>query len=190
MLNYIWSAMIIISIVLSVVTGRVSEVCAAISDGANEGIKLSLSIAGVMALWTGIMKIAEESSLTKFIARIFAPVISLLFPEAKRDAELGGAIAMNMTANFFGMGNAATPLGLNAMKHLSRFGRSGVATDSMCMLAVVNCASIQLIPSTLIAVRAACGSANPTEITVPIWIVSVVTFLAGVVLCRALGRRV
>jgi len=188
MLGYIWSAMIIISVISSFVTGRTQEVCLALGEGANEGINLCISIAGVMAFWTGIMKIAEESSLVHLVAKCFSPLICTLFPEAKKDASLGGAIAMNMTANFFGMGNAATPLGLEAMKRLSRYSTQGRASDSMCMLAVVNCASVQLIPSTLIAIRSAAGSANPSEITVPIWIVSVATFAAGVAICRFLGR--
>ena len=135
------------------------------------------------------MKIAEDSGLVKIIARLFRPLIGLLFPEAKSDPEVGGAIAMNMTANFFGMGNAATPLGLSAMKKLSKYSSRGKASDSMCMLAVVNSASIQLIPSTLIAIRSACKSSAPTEITVPIWIVSVLTFMAGVTLCKVMGCR-
>ena len=95
-----------------------------------------------------------------------------------------------MTANFFGMGNAATPLGLNAMKRLARYSDKGIASNSMCMLAVVNSASIQLIPSTLIAVRAATGSRAPAEIVVPVWIVSVCVFAFGVLLCRFIGKRV
>ena len=190
MLNYIWSGMIIISIVVSFANGTVPQVCKALTDGASEGVSLALGMAGIMAFWTGIMKIAEGSGLVKLMAKAFSPVIGFLFPETKEDSEAGGAIAMNMTANFFGMGNAATPLGLNAMKRLSRYSKKGEATESMCMLAVVNCASIQLIPSTLIAIRSSLGSANPSEITVPIWIVSVITFVSGVLLCKILGRKI
>lgn len=189
MLNYIWSGMIIISIVVSFANGSTAKVCTAICDGAGEGVTLALGISGIMAFWTGIMKIANSSGLVNIISKLFRPLICILFPEAKKDSEAGGAIAMNMTANFFGMGNAATPLGIDAMKRLSRHSLKGMASDSMCMLAVVNSASIQLIPSTLIAIRGAMGSASPGEITVPIWIVSVLTFVFGTSLCKILGRR-
>jgi len=190
MLNYIWTGMILISIAISLVNGTSAKVTAALTEGAEEGVKLALGIAGIMAFWTGIMKVAEKSGLTNIIAKIFSPIISRLIPEAKKDKELCGAVAMNMTANFFGMGNAATPLGLNAMKKLSAYSDKTNATNSMCTFAVINCASIQLIPSTLIAVRSALGSQNPGEIIVPIWIVSVITFASGIILCKLLGRRV
>ena len=190
MLNYIWSGMIIISLILSFFNGTTGSVCTALCDGAAEGVSLAIGIAGIMAFWTGIMKIAENSGLVNIIAMVFKPLIGFLIPEAKKDKEVCGAVAMNMTANFFGMGNAATPLGLNAMRSLSRYSDGKSASDSMCMLAVINSASIQLIPSTLIAIRAATGSGAPAEIMVPIWIVSVVTFLFGVMVCRFIGGRI
>ena len=189
MLNYIWSAMILISVAVSFVNGKTSEVCTALCDGASEGVSLAIGIAGIMAFWTGMMKVAERAGLTRIVAKVFAPLISLIISEAKEDKEISGAVAMNMTANFFGMGNASTPLGINAMKKLSAHSKKGVASSSMCMLAVINCASVQLVPSTLIAIRSAMGSANAGEIMVPIWIVSVVTFLSGVILCKVLGAR-
>ena len=189
MLNYIWSGMILISVGISFFNGTTGKVCTALCDGAAEGVTLALGIAGVMAFWTGIMKIVEKSGLVKVIAFLFKPLIGFLIPEAKKDSEVCGAVAMNMTANFFGMGNAATPLGLNAMKGLSKYSDKKTATNSMCMLAVINSASIQLIPSTLIAIRAAKGSRAPTEIMVPIWIVSVATFAFGVRLCKLIGRK-
>lgn len=190
MLNYIWSGMIVFSFVLSFVNGTVSEVCSALYDGAEEGLKLTLSIAGIMAFWSGIMNMAKENGISKAIENILSPFIRLLFPEAKKDTAICGDIAMNMTANLLGMGNAATPLGINAMKRLSRYSRGESVSDSMCLLAVMNSASIQLIPSTLIAIRTAMGSGNPAEIIIPIWIVSAVTFAFGIILCRFLGRKI
>ncbi len=181
--------MIIISLVFSFANGTTQKVCSALCDGANEGVKLALGMAGIMAFWTGIMKVAENSGLTKLVAKLFSPVIRWLYPETKKDSETGGAIAMNMTANFFGMGNAATPLGLTAMKRLARHSKNGIPTRSMCTFAVANCASIQLIPSTIIAIRSAMGSASPSDIIVPIWIVSVITFVFGVTLSKMWGRR-
>ncbi len=189
MLNYIWSGMILVSFIVSFFNGTTSQVCASFTEGASEGVSLAISMAGIMALWMGIMEIARRSGLVNIMARILRPVITRLFPEAKKDMETGGTIAMNMTANFFGMGNAATPLGLSAMKKLGKYKKGLNATNSMCMLAVVNSASIQLIPSTLIAIRSACGSSNPSEITVPIWIVSFLTFVFAVTLCKIMGGK-
>ena len=189
MLNYIWSGMILVSFLVSFFNGTTKEVCASFTEGATEGVNLAISMAGIMALWTGIMEIAKKSGLVNIMARLLRPLIARLFPETKNDLETGGTIAMNMTANFFGMGNAATPLGLSAMKKLGKYKKGLNATNSMCMLAVVNSASIQLIPSTLIAIRSACGSLNPSEITVPIWIVSLSTFLFAVTLCKIMGGR-
>lgn len=188
--SYIWTAMLVVSFISAAVCGRIPELCASLGEGAADAVNLCICIAGIMAMWTGIMNVAERSGLTKIVAVLFYPIIRLLFPDARGDSKACGAIAMNMTANFFGMGNAATPLGINAMKQLAAYMNGDSATDSMCMLAVVNSASIQLIPSTLIAIRSALGSANPAEITVPIWIASVITFAVGT--CAAAivkGRR-
>lgn len=184
MLNYIWVGMLVISFVAAAFTGRVPQVCTALTQGAGDAVELSLGIAGVMALWTGVMKAAEESGLVKSLAGALSPLIRLLFPDSAGNPEAAGAIAMNMTANFFGMGNAATPFGIKAMKELAKSSRGGAATNSMCMLAVVNSASIQLIPSTLIAIRSSMGSASPSEIIVPIWIASAVSFASGVIASR------
>ncbi len=190
MLNYIWSGMILISIAFSFAGGTTAKVCTALTEGAADGIELVIAMAGIMAFWTGIMRIAEKSGLVKLMAKVFSPLINLIYPETKTDTDAGGAIAMNMTANFFGMGNAATPLGISAMKKLAKYSKDGSATSSMCNLAVANCASIQLIPSTIIAIRSAMGSCNPSEIIVPIWIVSVITFIFAVTLSKIMGRKI
>lgn len=184
MLNYVWIGMLIISFAASFITGNVNEVCAAVTEGAEAAVQLALSMAGIMAFWTGMMKIAEKSGLVSVIAKLSSPIIRLLFPDVREDEEACGAIAMNMTANFFGMGNAATPLGIEAMRHLDKYSENGRATNSMCMLAVINSASVQLIPSTLIAIRSAYKSRAPAEIIIPIWIVSAITFSVGVICAK------
>lgn len=189
MLTYIWSFMIILSFVCAGFTGKLADVSSAMIEGAKAAVTLTISISGVMALWSGFLKIAEKSNLTELFARAFMPLIRLLFPETKKDKDIAGAIAMNMTANFFGMGNAATPLGINAMKKLSAHMKNGIATSSMCMLAIINSSSIQLIPSTLIAIRSSMGSADPGEIMVPIWIASVFTFSAAVITAKLMEGR-
>ena len=211
MLNYIWASMLVVSFAVSFANGRVGAVCSALTAGANDAVQLALGIAGVMALWTGIMKIAERSALTDIkhcaclvamhnrsephrianaeLRRHLADHLRRLFPDCAKNPSACGAIAMNITANFFGMGNAATPLGIKAMKELAKCSKDGSATNSMCMLAVVNSASIQLIPSTLIAVRSSLGSRAPTEIIVPIWITSAVVFASGVICAKIAEGR-
>lgn len=189
MLNCIWVGMLLISFAVSFVTGNVKEVCTAVTEGSAAAVKLALEISGIMAFWTGMMKIAEKSGMVSVIAKLASPLIKFLFPIAKKDAEVCGCIAMNMTANFLGMGNAATPLGIKAMQSLNKYSSFGKATNSMCMLAVINSASVQLIPSTLIAVRSAYQSNAPSEIMIPIWIVSVITFAAGVVAAKIAEER-
>ena len=189
MLNYIWSGMIVIAVLVSFFNGTTADVCLAFGEGASEGVSLAISMAGIMALWTGIMRIAERGGIVRLMAKLIRPLTTFLFPETKEDIKAGGSIAMNMTANFFGMGNAATPMGIDAMKKLSKYSKDGGATNSMCMLAVVNSASIQLIPSTLIAIRSACSSSAPSEITVPIWIVSLATFVSAVTLCKVMQKH-
>ncbi len=170
-MNYIWCAMIIVSLAVSAVNGTVGETVNAAFDGAKESVFVVLSFAGVMCFWTGIMKIAEKSGLQNKVKRLLRPVISFLFPGAGEDAK--GHIAMNMSANLLGMGNAATPEGILAMRALDRENpRPEYASRNMCMLVVINTASIQLVPTTIIALRAAAGSADPFSVVLPVWVAS------------------
>ncbi|OQB16108.1 MAG: Spore maturation protein A [Firmicutes bacterium ADurb.Bin193] len=177
MINYIWGGLMLISLVTAFATGRLEAVASAAMDGAAQAVTMMLSLLGVICLWSGIMEIARESGAVDMLARLMRPVTRLLFPKIPPKSEAADAIVMNIVANIFGMANAATPLGLKAMKELSRINKSPVASHEMCMFAVINTASFQLIPSTVIALRQ--GAQNPFEIIVPVWIVSILTLIAG-----------
>jgi len=182
MLNVIWSGLIIISLTVSFFTGTFEECSLAAIKGAGEGVTLVISLCGAMCFWSGIMEIASKSGVINILAFVMKPVTRLLFPKIKEGSEAMRAIVMNMTANILGMSNAATPLGLRAMDELQKLNKDKTrASKSMCMFVLVNTASIQLVPTTLIALRAAAGSNAPTEIIVPVWITSVIVLTIGVI---------
>ena len=186
LLNYIWSLMIIISIITAFFTGHTDEVCSALMDGAGEGVALTISLMGIMCLWTGIMNIAQSTGITEAVAKILSPLTKILFPKLK-DKRAKDAIIMNMTANMLGLSNAATPFGLKAMEELKRLSDSKSATDEMCMFIVINTASIQLIPSTVIALRQ--GAQTPTDIIIPVWICSICVVTVGILAVKIFSKR-
>lgn len=190
MLNYIWSGMILIAFVVALLCGRVEEVTAAAVDGAGAAIETCIGLLGIMCFWSGLAKIAENSGLTKVFAKILSPVTKLLFPKLKKESAAMYAIVMNMVANLLGMGNAATPLGIAAMKELDRENKHrSTASNEMCMFVVLNTASIQLIPSTVISLRQMFGSEHPSEIVVPVWICSLCALFVGVTVAKILEKR-
>ena len=176
MLNYIWGFLVIISILCGIATGNIDSVTNAAFEGANNAVTTVMSFAGAVVMWCGMLKIAEKSGLTKVFTALIRPLTRVLFPKLDKNSPALAAISMNMIANILGLANAATPLGLKAMSHLDKLNKNkGCASDEMCMFVVLNTASIQIIPSTLIAIRASLGSKNPAEIIVPVWITSVIT---------------
>lgn len=185
MLNYLWFGMIIISIIIGTATGNIEKVTSAMLNGAGGAVELCIGLLGSMCLWTGIAKVAERAGLVVIISKLLRPITKILFPKLKDDSKALGAIVMNMVANMLGMGNAATPLGLKAMAELDKLnGGSQIASDEMCMFVVINTASIQLIPSTLIAMRQAAGAVSPGEVIVPIWISSIAAVVCGVLAAK------
>ncbi len=177
--------MILFSVVVSVFTGKVAEVTQAAFDGANNALSIVLGFMGVTAMWNGIMKIAEKGNLIKLFTNLIKPINKLIFPQLKGEPKAMEAVSANMVANILGLANAATPLGIKAMQELDRInGRSNTASDAMCMFAVINSASIQLIPSTLIGIRASMGSSAPAEIIVPVWIVSLCAAFVAVLVAK------
>ena len=190
MLNYIWGGMIIISLIVSVLTGRVEQTAAAAAGGASAAIESCISLLGIMCLWTGLARIGEKAGLVRLFARALRPVTKLIFPKLDADSPALGAIVMNVVANLFGMGNAATPLGIKAIGELDKLnGGRKTASDEMCMFVVINTASIQLLPATLISMRQSFGAANPGEVIVPVWLVSVCALAVGVTAAKLLERR-
>ncbi len=179
-----------LSFAVAIFTGRLSEVSAAAIEGAGAAVESCIGLLGAMCLWTGLSKVAEKSGLMQVFSKLLRPVTRILFPRLSASSPALCAIVMNMVANLLGMGNAATPLGIAAMKELDKLnkGRKG-ASNEMCTFAVINTASIQLIPSTMISLRQLYGSANPSEIIMPVWIVSLCTVTVGVTMTKILQKR-
>lgn len=188
-MNYIWCGMIVISIVVSIFTGTVSETVNGAFEGAKNAVFTVLSFAGVMCFWTGLLKVTEKSGLSQKIEKLLKPLIRFLFPRAGEESKK--YIAMNMTANLLGMGNAATPMGIKAMQNLDKENkRPEYASDDMCMLVVLNTTSLQLIPTTIISLRVAAGSENPFSVVLPIWISALCAVIAAVTCAKLyFGRK-
>ncbi len=189
MLNSIWFGMIVLSVVCALATGRLGELSTALMDGAQTAVELSLFLLGSMCAWLGFLKIAEESGLSRMLAKALAPVIGRLFPEYKEDEEIQGKISMNLSANLLGLGNAATPLGLAAMKSMAEKNPSTqVPTRGMILFVVMNTASLQLIPVNMAAMRANCGSGTPFSILPQVWITSAASLMVCICACKMLER--
>ncbi|MGE5472794.1 MAG: nucleoside recognition domain-containing protein [Ignavibacteriales bacterium] len=189
MLNYIWAGMLVIGIVTGFLTGRVDEVTKALLDSSKGAVDLAIALLGALCLWTGIMEIASRAGIISSISNWVRPVTKFLFPGVPKDHPAQACMIMNMSANFLGLGNAATPLGLKAMNELQRLNRGkSTATDDMCMFLVINTCSIQLIPATLIALRSAAGSANPSAIICAVWITSLFSTAVGVTAAKIFAR--
>lgn len=187
MLNYIWFGLMAAALVVAAVMGRPEEVTKGAIDSARTAVEISIGLVGVMALWLGVMRIAEESGLIRAIARVIAPVMRLLFPEVPRDHPAMGAMVMNMAANALGLSNAATPLGIKAMEDLQTLNpRPDTATNSMAMFMAINTASVQFVPATMIALLAASGSAAPTAIIGSTLVATAIGTLAALAVTRLL----
>lgn len=184
-MNYIWYALIVISIVFAAFHGTLNEVANSIFTGAQLAVKIVLTLLGIMTFWLGIMKIAEKSGIVEFISKLLNPLARLIFPEIPKDSPIIGDIAMNFSANALGLANAATPIGIKAMNGLQEINKDKEsASDSMCTLLAMNTAGFQLIPATVIAILAANGSNNPTEIIVPTLIVTSTAFVSAILIAK------
>ena len=186
-MTIIWTGMVAIAVACGLATGRGPEVAAAAMEGANAAVELCLSMAGMLCLWSGVMEVMRRSGLADKLARLLEPVLRRLFPQAARDREAMDCIAANVSANLLGLGNAATPLGLEAARRLSR-NSGGAASDALCMLVVCNTASIQLIPTTVASVRLAAGCGTPFDILPAVWLASALSVGAGVLACKGMAR--
>lgn len=181
MLNIMWPIFIILSFSFAIIFGNLDQLNNSIFDSTKEAVSLSITLLGTMCLWSGIMSIASKTSVIKKLTRFLNPIITFLFPELKEDNEIKKAISMNMVANILGLGNAATPLGLKAMKLMQAKNKEKeVLTNSMATLIVINTASIQIIPTTVIAIRSSLGSQNPTSIIFPVWVATICAAIAGI----------
>lgn len=182
MLNYVWSGLVIISVLCSVFLGNTADLSKALVDSGASSIGLIITMAGIICLWTGIMKIAVESGLTSVFAKIFSPLLRPLFPNLDKNSDAFKSISMNISANLLGLGNAATPFGLKAMEQLYTLNnKSDTASNEMVVFVVMNTASLQLLPTTLASLRQSYGSSAPFEIIVPVWISSACALAAALI---------
>lgn len=189
MMNYIWAGIILLSITYSFFTGGCSALTDSVMEGAKSALALIAATAGMMCFWSGIMKIAEKSGITKAVARVFSPLFRLLMPEYADSKEICGAVSMNISANLLGLGNAATPLGLEAIKLMQQRNGSNTASNSMVMFVVLNTASLQLIPTTVAVLRSEHGSQNPMGIITNVWICSALALCAGIIFAKIFEGR-
>lgn len=181
LMSWIFTGMMLISLVAALWLGKGSELSGAMLQGAQSGVTLAISLAGGMCLWTGLGKLMEKSGISRKLSYLFAPLLGRVFPSFRQDAVFAGDLSANVCANFLGLGNAATPMGIRAAQRLAARARDSVATAELCRLIVLNTASIQLLPTTVASVRAGLGSATPFDILPAVWVTSLCSAGLGVV---------
>ena len=185
MLNKVWAAMIAVSVLCACATGRMQQLSEAVLAGAGNAVQLILGMMGMMCAWTGLRKIADAGGLTAILSHVLGPVLRRLFPAYPPESPAAKAICMNITANLLGLGNAATPMGLAAMKEMAAQNHgSKVANNSMVMFVVLNTASLQLIPTFMGTLRAQYGSTTPFDILPAVWVVSAIALAAGLLAAK------
>ncbi|MBR2490669.1 MAG: spore maturation protein A [Ruminiclostridium sp.] len=186
-MTVIWTGMTALSLVCALVLGKEASLAPAAMEGAAQAIQLGISMAGVLCLWMGVMEVMDRAGLAGKLARLFRPILRRLYPDFAGDKGVMDTIAANVSANLLGLGNAATPLGLEAARRMSRK-TPGVAGDSLCMLVVCNTASIQLIPTTVAAVRLAAGCENPFDILPAVWVTSLLSVTVGICAAKLFSK--
>ena len=186
-MTVLWCCVVGISVLFGLLGETLDAVSAAALSGAASAVTLCLSMAGALCLWTGVMEVMERSGLAGKLARLFRPLLRRLLPRASRDTETLAAVSANVSANLLGLGNAATPLGLKAASRMAK-GTGGVASDELCLLVVLNTASIQLIPATVASLRAAAGCETPFDILPAVWLTSLLALAAGLGMASLLRR--
>lgn len=190
MLNIIWPLFIIISFIYGIFAGRVNEINNEIFNSLESAVQLSITFLGTICLWTGIMKIASSTTLIKRLSNALKPIMKFLFPDIKENDKEHKEISMNIVANLLGLGNAATPLGLKAMSSMQEKNKNKtVLTNSMAMLIVLNTASLEIVPTTVIAIRSSLESENPTSIIVPVWIVTILSCVSVIIATKILSKK-
>ena len=190
MLNIIWPIFIITSIIYALLFGNIEKMNNGIFESADSAVQLTLTFFGTICLWNGIIEIAKKTTLIKKITKILKPIIDFLFPELKHNKKIREQISMNIVANLFGLGNAATPLGLRAMESMQKENiKKDTLTNSMIMFIVLNTASLQIIPTNVIAIRNSLNSSYPSNIIIPVWIATIVAAIVGIVSTKILIKK-
>lgn len=188
LMSWIYTGILTISVFSAIITGNGSTLAAAIPKGAQAGAALAISIAGSICLWTGVGKLMERIGLTEKLSAILRPLLFCIFPSSRHDSLLRSSLSANICANLLGLGNAATPMGIQAARRLAGTAQNGIATDELCRLIVLNTASIQLIPANVAAVRSSLGCASPFDILPAVWITSICSAAMGLTAAWFLGK--
>lgn len=184
---WLWTGMVVLSLIFGFLTGNISLLGNAALEGATAAVDLCISMAGIMCLWTGVMEIMNQCGLSALLARAFRPLLRRLLPQTSRDAQTLAAISANLSADMLGLGNASTPLGIRAARRMA-YGCMGVASDELCLLVVLNTASIQLLPTTVAGVRSALGCTEPFNILPAVWLASLLSVAAGLFAAKLFAR--
>lgn len=188
MLSIIWVGMVCISLLYGAATGRAAAVGGAAAQGIRQAVEFCLSVGGMICLWSGMMEVMRRSGLSARLSRLLRPVLRRLFPKAARSEDTLDALSMNVSANLLGLGNAATPAGIRAAQAMALDAHGKTATDELCLLVVLNTASIQLLPVTIASVRETAGAAVPYDILPAVWITSLCSVTAGLLAGKLLSR--
>lgn len=186
-MSWVWIGILGLSLVCAVCLGNGNALAAAVTQGAQAGVTLAVSLAGSICLWTGVGKVMEHAGMTRALSRLLSPILSRLFPTTRTDETARHYLSANVCANILGLGNAATPMGIQAAKRLKDPARPTVATDELCRLIVLNTASIQLIPANVAAVRAGLGAAAPFDILPAVWVTSLCSAALGLTAAWIMG---
>ena len=187
-MSWIWTGMVAVSLLFSVLTDHGSALAAAVAQGAQTGITLAISISGSICLWCGVGKLMDTAGLTEKLAKVLSPLLRRIFPTTKHNKQAAMHLSANICANLLGLGNAATPMGIQAAKALRSKTDPSLATDEMCRLIVLNTASIQLIPANVAAVRASLGCATPFDILPAVWLTSLCSASMGLIAAFLFGK--
>lgn len=187
-MSYIWLVALALSVISALITGQGSLLTASVLQGAQSGVTLAISLAGSICLWAGVGRLLEKLGITAMLAGLLRPVLYRVFPSTRKDAVLAGKLSGNICANFLGLGNAATPMGIAAVRRLQDPCRPELATDEMCRLIVLNTASIQLLPTNVAAIRSSLGCESPMDILPAVWITSFCSAGLGIMAAILLGR--
>ncbi len=191
MLNILWPIFIILSFMYALISGKVNEINNGIFESISDAVELSITFLGTICLWNGIMEIVKKTSLIEKLTNFLKPLVNFLFPDLKKNENAKQEISMNMIANILGLGNAATPLGLKAMKTMQKENKKkDTLSNAMMMFIVINTASIQLIPTNVIAIRTSLQSENATSIIVPVWIATIIAGVVGIFFTKILIKKV
>ena len=188
LMSWIWTGLILVSVVAAAVLGQGASVSKAVLEGAQSGVTLIIGMSGAICLWSGVGKVMEDVGITHWLSKLLRPILKRLFPDTQKNPTLAHFLSGNICANILGLGNAATPMGIQAAQQMAASGTPGAASDQLCRLIVLNTASIQLIPTSVAAIRLAAGCVTPFDILPAVWLTSLCSAAMGLISAWGLGK--